>query len=315
MKPKVEKLPKSRIKFSVVVPGDVLARHYADAVKKVAQYVEIKGFRKGHAPEALVVKKAGNGTVLQEMIDLVLPDTYYQTIKELDTDIIPVSQPQVDVKEFKGLEDGNLIPTEMTYTAEVDVMPEFSVDGYQKIKVKPKKADDKIDAKEVDGTVEELKKLYGDDYLEKGHFKDDAEMRQAIEDNIRQQKIFQAQADTYDAIIDELLKKIKVEVPETFTHNEIHRMESQVEAQAKMYGMTLDDWMKMEGKTHESIHTEWHDQAEKAAKVGLILGKIAEAEGIDPTQNVASRLVLDKLYEYATGQKPGAEEEKKNDKK
>ena len=123
-------------------------------------------------------------------------------------------------------------------------------------------------------------------------------------ENIKQQKIFQAQTETYDAIIEEVLKKAKLEVTETFIHNEIHRMEHQVEMQAKMYGMTFDDWLKRENKTHDDIHKEWHEQAEKAAKVGMVLGRIAEAEGIDATKNDASRLVMDKLYEYATGEKP-----------
>lgn len=303
MSAKFEKLPKSRIRLTITVAGDVLATQYAAAIQKIAQHIEIKGFRKGHAPAHMVVQKAGNGSVLQEMVDLALPETYYAAIAE-HKDLVPVSQPTIDVKEMKGLDDNTLVPTELIYTAEVDVMPEINVGDYQKIKVKPKKADDKVEAKEVDGTLEELKKLYGDDYLKVGNFKDEVEARKLIEENIKQQKVFQAESDTYDAILEEVLKKAKVEVPESMTHNEIHRMENQIEAQAKAYGMTFDDWLKAENKTHDSIHKDWHDQAEKSARVGLVLGKIAELEGIDPTKNDASRLVMEKLYEHATGLNP-----------
>lgn len=311
MASKLEKLPHSRVRLTITVDADVLAKQYDAAIKKVSEHVEIKGFRKGHAPANLVVQKAGNATVLQEMIDLVLPDSYYNAVAE-HKDLVPVSQPSIDVKELKDGENSSPIPVAMTYTAEVDVMPDIQVGDYKKIKVKPKKADDKVDAKEIDGTIEEIKKMYGEDYLKAGNFKDDAEMRQMVEDNIKQQKIFQAESDTYDEIIEEALKKAKVEVPESMTHNEIHRMMSQIEMQAKAYGMTLEDWMKSQNKTSDDLHKEWHDQAEKAAKVGLVLGKIAELEGIDPTQNDASRQVIDKLYEYAVGHKSGeAKEEKK----
>lgn len=303
MQVKVESLPKSRIRLTVTVPSDVLARHYDVAVKQVAEHVEIKGFRKGHAPKNLVIQKAGNPAVLNEMIEHVLSDTYFEALKEHAKDVIPVSQPTVDVKDLKGLSETELIPTEMTYTAEVDIMPEATIGDYKKIKIKPKKAADKVEDKEIDGTIEEVKKMYGDDYLEKGNFKDDAAMREAITENIKQQKIFQAKADTYDMIIEEVLKKSKVEVPETFVHNEIHRMERQIEMQAKMYGMTFDDWLKAENKTHDDIHKEWHEQAEKAARIGIILGKIAEQEGIDASRNDASRLVLEKLHEYTIGEK------------
>lgn len=303
MQTKLEKLPHSRVRLTVTASSEKIVEHYEAAVKKVAQHIEIKGFRKGHAPRNMVIQKAGNGTILQEMVDLLLPDTYYSSLKD-HKDMVPVSQPTIDVKEMKGITEENLIPTEVIYTAEVDVMPDVVLGDYKKIKVKPKKASDKVEAEEVEKTIEEVKKIYGDDYITKGNFKDDEDMKKSIEDNIRQQKIFQAQSDTYDDIIEEVLKKAKVEVPETFTHNEIHRMERQIEMQARMYGMTFDDWLASEKKTHDDIHKEWHDQAEKAAKVGLVLGKIAEEEGIDPTQNDSSRLVMEKLYEYATGQKP-----------
>jgi FKBP-type peptidyl-prolyl cis-trans isomerase (trigger factor) len=302
-KPKIEKLPHSRVKLTITVPGETLAKFYDQGVERVAEHIEIKGFRKGHAPKALIIQRAGNASILNEMMELAIPDTYYDALKDL-TEYIPVDQPAVDVKELKGLTEGNLVPTEMVFTAEVDVMPEVQVGDYKKIKVKPKKTSDKPATEEIDKTIEELKKIYGADYLAAGKFKDDAEMRTAVEENIKQQQIIQAKADTFDMILEELLKKVKVDVPESFIHNEIHRIEHQIESQAKMYGMTFDDWLKREQKTHESIHEEWRPQAEKAAKVGLALGKIAELEGIDPSNNDASRLVLEKLHEYAVGPEP-----------
>lgn len=300
MAAKLEKLPHSRVRLTVTVDEATLQKHYDQAVKKVSEHLEIKGFRKGHAPKAMVIKQAGNPAILQEMIDLVLPDTYYTALAD-HKDVVPVTQPSVDVKELKDLSETQLIPTSMTYTAEVDVMPEVTIGDYKKIRIKPKTAPETIDPKELDKTVEEIKKMYGDDYLTAGQFKNDEEMRKAVEENIKQQKIFEAQSQTYDLIIEEVLKKVKAEVPEAFIHNEIHRMEHQVEMQAKAYGLTFDDWLKAEKKTHEEIHKEWHPQAEKAAKIGLALGKIAEMEGIDPSQNDASRLVLEKLHDYTTG--------------
>lgn len=300
MQTKLEKLPASRVRLTITVPGNLLEEHYEKAVTKVAQHVEVRGFRKGHAPRNMVIEKAGNGTILNEMLDLIIPETYYLAVKDQE-DLVPVDRPTVDVKELKGLDEGNLIPTEMVYTAEVDVMPEVKVGDYKKIKVKPKKAEDAVDEQQLDQTVNELKQMYGDDYLKIGNFADEAAFREAVSENIKSQKLLQAESDTYDMILDELLKKSKVDVPEAFIHNEIHRMERQVEMQARAYGMGFEDWLKQEGKTHEDIHTEWRPQAEKAAKIGLVLGKIAEAEGIDPASQEASRLVLEKLYEYATG--------------
>lgn len=311
MQTKIEKLPKSRIKLTISVPAETVAEYYERAIVKVRQYVEIKGFRKGYAPKALVVERAGNGTILQEMLDPLIPDTYYKVLDE-HKEYMPVEQPKVDVKEMKGLDDNILIPLEIIYEAEVDVMPEIKLGDYQRIRIKPKKATEKIDSKELEKTLDELKKVYGDDYLKIGHFADETAMREAVGESLKQQKVLQAESETYDELIEALLKKAKVEVPEAFTHNEIHRMERQIESQAKAYGLTFDDWLEREKKTHDGIHQEWHDQAEKAARIGLILGKIAEEEGIDPTKNDASRLVLEKLFASATGTRPGGKDSDKD---
>lgn len=215
--------------------------------------------------------------------------------------MMPVERPSVDVKKLEGLTDTELVPQELVYTAEVDVMPEVKLGDYKNIKVKPKSADDKVPEEQLNNTIEELKKAYGDDYLKVGNFADETALRTAVGENLKQQQIMQAESQTYDIIIEELLKKAKVEVPEAFIHNEIHRMERQIEEQAKQYGLTFDDWLKRENKTHEDFHKEWRDQAEKSAKVGLVLGSIAEAEGIDPSTPEATRLVLEKMYQQATG--------------
>lgn len=304
MTSKIEKLPHSRVKLTVTVPNDTIVKYYDLAVAKVGNQLEIKGFRKGKAPKAMVIERAGNGAILNEMVEAAVEHTYFAAVREHEG-IIPVEQPKIDVKELKGLEGGELVPTEMIYVAEVDVMPEVQVGDYKKIKVKPKEALDKVDDKEIDKTVEELKKIYGEQYLTVGNFKDEAALKQAIVEQMKQQKVIEAETETYDMIIDEVLKKVKVDVPEAFIHNEIHRMEHQIEMQAKAYGMTFDDWLASEKKTHDDIHKEWRPQAEKAAKVGMALGKIAELEGIDLTQQSSSREVLEKLYEYAVGKKPG----------
>lgn len=295
---KLEKLPRSRIRLIVTVDSQTIQKFYDLAATKVGQHIEIPGFRKGHTPQALVIDRVGNRTVLAEMIDILVPESYYKVIKALK-DYYPVEQPKIEVKELKGLTETIGLPNQLTYIAEVDVMPEVQVGDYKKIRITPKKTVAKIDDQEIEATLAELKKTYGDDYLKIGNFKNEAAWRQAIVDRLKQQKVVEAESQTLDMLIEAILKQAKVEVPEAFIHNEIHRLERQLEMQAKARGLSFDDWLKQEGKTHEDIHRAWRPQAEKAAKVGLVLGKIAETEGIDPNNNNASRLVLNKLRDYA----------------
>lgn len=303
---KLEKLPRSRRRLTISVSAEKLTRHYEEAVKRVGQHLEIKGFRKGKAPRQLVIDRAGNGAILNELFELAITEAYFLDIKEKQAsgELLPVERPSIEIKEVKGLSETNLIPTELIFTAEVDVMPSFSVKGYDKVRVKPVAAKTEIEPAEIAKTIEELKKSYGDDYLKVGNFADEAALTAAMSASLKEQRILEAESATYDAIIEALLKRTKVEVPESFIHREIHRLEHQMEMQLKAYGLKFDDWLAREKKTHDDIHTEWRPQAEKSAAVGLILGAIAEEEGIDPQKNEATRQVLEKLYQTATGLAP-----------
>ena len=53
--------------------------------------------------------------------------------------------------------------------------------------------------------------------------------------------------------------------------------------------------------TVEELKKKWREQAEKNVKIGLMLGKVIEAENIDPKDKEAGRRALEKLVEIATG--------------
>ena len=53
------------------------------------------------------------------------------------------------------------------------------------------------------------------------------------------------------------------------------------------------------GSGIEDLKKEMRNAAEKNIKVGLILGKIATEEGIDPTAKDGAHKVMEKLVEYA----------------
>lgn len=68
------------------------------AFDKLKKNVDIKGFRKGHAPDNLVREKINQVELLDEAINSLLPEAYREII---ETDKIePYAQPQIEVKEF-----------------------------------------------------------------------------------------------------------------------------------------------------------------------------------------------------------------------
>lgn len=150
---KIEKkdLPQGIVELKIVVDEKELETYHAKALTVVQQAVEIDGFRKGNAPENLIVKKYGDMIILEEMANLALRASYSKAIE--DYKINPIAEPQVTITKIAK---GN--PLELTIT--VPVMPEITLPAYKKLAKEAVIDDEKIEINEDDITkvIEELRK-------------------------------------------------------------------------------------------------------------------------------------------------------------
>lgn len=150
---KIEKkdLPKGLVEFKIIVDTEEFESYHAKAFTVIQQSVEVDGFRKGNAPEALVVKKYGDMIILEEMANLALRKAYVQAVEEHK--INPISEPQVSITKIAK---GN--PLELTIT--VPVMPELALPSYKKVAKEVVNDGEKIEVtdKDIEVVLEELRK-------------------------------------------------------------------------------------------------------------------------------------------------------------
>jgi len=154
MKSAVETLSPTRVKLTVEVPYDELEPAIAEAYRKVAQQVRVKGFRPGKVPPRLVDQYVGRGTVLDEAMNSAVPNLYSDAIREQKIDI--VGHPEIEVTQFADHE-------ELVFTAEVDVRPEIELPGYDGLPVTVdggEPTDQEID-EQLDGLRERFATLAG----------------------------------------------------------------------------------------------------------------------------------------------------------
>ena len=126
MKSDVETLSATRVKLTVEVPFDELQPSLDAAYGRIAKTVNIPGFRKGKVPARIIEQRFGRGAVLEEAVNDALPKAYDEALRE--NAIVPAGRPEIDVTE---LEDGQ----SLTFTAEVDVRPEFDLPDYSSLTV------------------------------------------------------------------------------------------------------------------------------------------------------------------------------------
>ena len=126
VKTAVETLSPTRVKLSVEIPFDDLKPSLDAAYARIAKQVNIPGFRKGKVPARVIEQRFGREVVLEEAINEAVPKAYDDAVREAK--IIPVGRPEVDVSEVKDGEP-------LTFTAEVDVRPDFDVPVFSSLTV------------------------------------------------------------------------------------------------------------------------------------------------------------------------------------
>ena len=80
MKAIFEKLEKSEAKVLVSLSKDEFDKYHDQALKSVQEVVVVDGFRKGNAPENMIIEKYGEMIVLEEMAHIAISKTFYETV-------------------------------------------------------------------------------------------------------------------------------------------------------------------------------------------------------------------------------------------
>ncbi len=126
MKSDVETLSPTRVKLTIEVPFDELKPSFDEAYATIGKQVSVPGFRKGKVPARVIEQRFGRGAVIDEAVNNHVPKAYTEALRS--NNITPVGRPDVEVTEVK---DGELL----SFTAEVDVRPEFELPALDTVKV------------------------------------------------------------------------------------------------------------------------------------------------------------------------------------
>ena len=87
-----------------------------------------------------------------------------------------------------------------------------------------------------------------------------------------------------NAVIEKVLEKATVEIPEAMIERQIDSMMRDFEYRLMGNGLKLDDFLKYTGSDMKAFRENYRGQAEKSVKAHLVLEAIEKAEAIDATQ-------------------------------
>src|SRR5437764_1374609 len=278
MRSTVEPLEGNKVKVSVEVDEVEFDKAIDAAFRKIARQTRIPGFRPGKAPRRILEARLGADVAREEAIRDALPDYYIKALEEQDVDAI--AAPEIEITS--GQDSGPI-----QFEAVVEVRPEVSVAGYQGPLVtvpSPDVTDEwASDASEFE-TVDAL--------------------RDDIRTRLGAVKKMQAQMSVRNEVADALVELVAEEIPEPLINEEMQRRLHELSHRLAAQGADLAQYLQATGRSAEEFQSDLHEAATSAVKADLALRSVADAEGLEATDEELDAEI--ERIAQAAGQKPAA---------
>jgi trigger factor len=136
-----KKISGSRVSFSLKIEQNDLEHAQKNVLNDARKEVAIKGFRKGQAPDDILIKHVGTERIAFDAFNKAVDKKYQSFISE--NNLQPVSAPKTDFSDMKKM------PVKIQL--EVEIFPEVILGNYKKIKMAPLSVN--AEEKEIDEAI------------------------------------------------------------------------------------------------------------------------------------------------------------------
>jgi len=320
MKTTIKKLEKSEVEITGVLEVAEFEKYEKKALERIGERMELPGFRKGKAPVAIVKENVQEMQLLEEMAEVALQENYIKILEENKIDAI--GRPQISITKIgKG--------SNLEFKIITAILPEMKLGDYKNIaKKENSKEEDKkeiiVDEKEVEKVILDLRKMraeqarpahehkpastdasqggeipeseypaFDDEFAKSfGKFKVADELKEKIRSNIKIEKETVEKDRVRLAIVEELVKQTQGEIPEILIQSETDKIMYRLEADITNAGLKMEDYLKQINKKGQDLRNEWRADAEKRAKLQIIIHTISEKEKLAPTEEEIEKDVV-----------------------
>ena len=150
MKYKVKKISDFESSIEITVDFDDLEEKKDEAISKISKSLKVKGFRPGKIPKNIVVREVGEDYVLEEAIDIYLPEQIFEILNK--EEISPAVRPVI--KDLKKEKKSYKIEVLITLWPKLSKLPKLS----QTVEVESIEPTEE----EINEQIERIKLQFGD---------------------------------------------------------------------------------------------------------------------------------------------------------
>lgn len=149
MKATMEKIDNNKVVFAIEVPQTEVTKAVEKAYRKLANKVNIPGFRKGKTPRNILERHIGKEAILDEAFEILASPAYAAALEE--NNIEPVSHPEIDVVTLA--EDKDLV-----FKVTVVAKPELTLGQYKGLKVVETAVE--VTEEQIDAKIETMRQSH-----------------------------------------------------------------------------------------------------------------------------------------------------------
>lgn len=294
IKSEIKELDNSEIEISSEIEGSFLVDEKQRVLKRISKNIEIPGFRKGQVPEKLVIEKVGELNILEEAAEDLIGRAYIQIVEKHK--IKPIGRPEVTVTK---LASGN----NLEFKIKVAVVPDVKLPSYKElakkhtkeklpeIEVKEEEVKEILDQFQKDiSSQSKLEKIDGeesqkdinvdDSFAQSLGLKNLEDLKEKLKADLKKGKDEKEKSKRRMAIMEDILNDTDIKLPKVIVESELQNMMVRFKGDIEASGLKFNDYIKKSNSSEEKLIEEWRPQAERKAKIQLILNKIAVEEKI-----------------------------------
>jgi len=323
MKISVKKLPKSEVEIDGEIESEIFESYFKKALEKIGENLEIDGFRKGKIPESVLISKVPEIRVLEEMAELALGEHYPKIIEEINKNekMDAISRPEISITKLAR-------KNPLGFKIKTAILPEIKLPDYKNIakditsKITDLEKNISVSDEELENTIMDIRKSrapkvhlpaadidgkaipdelpeFNDEFVRAlGPFKDIADFKIKLKENIKLEKENLAKEKTRLKIVEKIIDDSQMDLPEILVKIELDKILYKMESDIAQMGLKFEDYLKHLNKTTEDLRKEFRNDAEKKAKLGLILNEIAKVEKIVADEEQVAKEVAAILEHY-----------------
>lgn len=131
---------------------------------------------------------------------------------------------------------------------------------------------------------EELPELNDDFAKDISEYDTLEELRKETEENLKKAAASRAENSMKNSVIEAVYNANDIDVPEVMVEDEVTNMMNEFDQQLQMQGMSLDQYFEYLNANRDDFRNELKEEAQKKVKTRMLVGAIADAEKIEPTE-------------------------------